>query len=182
MPKARLRGIRQNEVVHRNKNEPVSSLRLRLFITSIKYLLYCQSQDCIQKDGGENGKNTDAGVWWHPDTSSSCAILDRLLSLSTLLSLSGKQRARHLFLTAISGILDNHVGARAEKRQLRARVAEWKATDQRCWKQNNSNSNCRDLLDLRGQPVDWWAAGGTAGSSAQDNSIANAASNFRSLF
>lgn len=74
MPKARLKGIRQNEVVHRNKNEPVSSPRLRLFITSIKYLLYCQSWDCIQKDGGENGKNVNAGVRWHPDASASCVI------------------------------------------------------------------------------------------------------------
>lgn len=60
MPTARLKGIRENEVVRRNKNEPVSSLRLRLFITSIKYLLYCQSWDYIQKDGGQDGKNMHA--------------------------------------------------------------------------------------------------------------------------
>jgi hypothetical protein len=62
MLKAKLRGIRQNEVVYGNKNEPVSSLRLRLFITSIKYLLYCQSQNCIQERGGGNGKNRSREV------------------------------------------------------------------------------------------------------------------------
>lgn len=55
-PTARLKGIRESEVGRRNKNEPVSSLRLRLFITSINYLLYCQSWDCIQKDG-RDGKS-----------------------------------------------------------------------------------------------------------------------------
>ena len=45
MPRARLRGMRQNEVVHRNKDEVASSLGQRLFITNIKYVSFCQSQD-----------------------------------------------------------------------------------------------------------------------------------------
>lgn len=41
--------MRQNEVVHRNKDEAASSLGQRLFITSIKYVSFCQAQDWTYK-------------------------------------------------------------------------------------------------------------------------------------
>ena len=45
-------GLRQNEVVDRSKNEPVSSLRPRLFTTRIKYLSFYPSWYRTQKGCG----------------------------------------------------------------------------------------------------------------------------------